>query len=244
LRRDPALVVYYTFDNPLDRPDVVANRAGATAGRLDGLLGDGVEPSRSPEWSAAGRWPEQRALQFQAARRQVVRVAHSNELNITQAVTLAAWIRPSVALLEPTAVICAKLAPRGALSANYELSLIEQHAAAGDALCSLAFRAGRRQLVSPAIAAVPGKWIHVAATASAARTILYVDGRPVAQGEGAELVPNEGDLLIGSAAGERRAAGVVGTRSFDGLLGELVLVRRVMSKEEISQMVSSSPQQR
>lgn len=237
LRREPALVLYYTFDNPMEKPDRVINRAGATAGKLDGLLGNGENPDTYPQWVAAGRWPEQRSLRFDASREQQLRVLHCNELNITQALTIAAWIRPNTALLEPTAVIASKRAATGsAARPNYELGLIRRHDARGNAQCALYFCAAGRQIASPGIPVVPGQWMHVAVVANVDHTVLYIDGRPVVQGEGSELIPNEGSLLIGASAGRQRPDGRDVAGSFEGLISELLLVRRVLSEREIVAM--------
>ena len=240
LRREPALVLYYTFDNPMEMPDRVSNRAGATAGKLDGLLGDGRDLHTRPQWVAAGRWPQQRAFRFDATQKQQIRVPHGNPLNITQAMTVAAWIRPNSALLGLSAVLVSKGMPSGNdARPNYELGLIRRRDSHGDGLCSVYFCSGSRRITSPGIPVVPGQWMHVAATAKSGRTVLYVNGQTVACEDSSELLPNEGDLLIGAAAGDLRSADLGGDGSFEGLIGELVLVRRVMSDREILTMVSS-----
>lgn len=226
-RRQPALVLYYTFDSAGDERERVLNRAGATAGRLDARLGNGVEAESQPQWVPSGRWPEQRALRFDASRHQQLCVRHSNELNMTQAVTVATWIRPNTALLEPKAVIATKrVATPGGAQANYELGLLSSGPAQGQGLCSLYFQAGDGKLVSPGISVVPGQWLQVAAVTDRERTALFVNGQRIALGPGVELTPNDADLCIGSPVDGRHEA-------FEGMLSEFVLMRRAMSDDEI-----------
>lgn len=238
LRREPALVLYYTFDNEFQAPDRLLNLAGSTAGRLDGVLPTDDLAMR-PEWSAAGRWPQQRALHFNADGRQQVRVPHSNKLNITQAMTLAAWIRPNAALLDSVAVIATKSAPDAPVGPNYELGLLREEDARGSAASALYLQCGGNRVASGGMQLAPGTWVHVAAVVGNGAAVLYVDGRPVAQGEMGELVPNNGDLLIGSAHGAGAASQAEAPGAFEGLMSELVLVRRMMSGEEVQAMYTA-----
>lgn len=237
LRREPSLVLYYTWDSAVDNPQRVVNRAGATAGKLDGLLGNGDDPNTCPQWVSPGRWPEQRALRFDGSRRQLLRVPHSNELNITQSLTLAAWIRPNTALLPPTAVIAAKRIASGNTQANYELALLREQDRRGDVRYGLCFRSGSRRVTSAGLPVVPGQWMHVAVTANGRESVLYVDGQRVATGSGAEFIANEGDLWIGSTP-HGTQAGAQGDESFEGLISEFVLVRRAMADKDIRELWS------
>lgn len=243
LRREPALVLYYTFDNQSEAFDGVLNRAGATAGKLDGRFGADARPQTRPQWVAGGRWPELRALRFDASQQQQLRVPHSKELNITQAMTIAAWVRPHTALLESNAVIASKstLSNNHAL-ANYELGLTRQTDSHGDVLFAVFFRSGNRRVASPPLPVAPGQWIHLAAVANGSRIVLYADGLPVAQGPGAEPSANEGDLLIGAAARDQTSDIREGGGAFEGLIGELLLVRRVLADREIAEMAAAGKQ--
>ena len=64
------------------------------------------------------------------------------------------------------------------------------------------------------------------------------------RGEGAELVPNEGDLWIGSVPGKPPAAAAISCGSFEGMISELALVRRTITDQDIQQMYQiGRPQQ-
>ena len=239
LRREPALVLYYAWDGPVDDLQHVINGAEATGGRLDGLLGNGQDSDTRPQWISPGRWPEQRALRFDSSRQQHLRVPHTNELNITQALTIAAWIRPNTALMPPTGVIASK---RMALShnaqPNYELALVCEHNERGEVECALSFRSGSREVTSVGMPVVPGEWMHVAISANGEESVLYMDGQRVALGGRADFVPSEGDLWIGTAPAEPQGASANENESFEGLISEFVLVRRSMPEKEIQEMWS------
>jgi hypothetical protein len=240
LRREPALVLYYTFDSRAASAFQLLNRAGATAGKLDALLGHAGDAA-APQWTAGGRWPEQRALFFSASGYCWARVPHRNELNITQAMTVAAWIRPNTALLGDAAAILAKVSASGNDEPNYELGVCRQRDADGNALCSAYLQCGAHRVESPAESLAPGSWTHLAASSDRGHTRLYINGRLVVESDGGRLLPNAGDLWIGSA-GPRKAAAPPPQRPFEGLIGELLLVRRAMSSEEIMAMYSGDKQ--
>lgn len=235
-RRDPSLILYYGVDDSASESNVVSNTAGATAGKLAATLGDGVHPDTKPQRLPSGRWPAQRALGFDPAHRQHLRLPHAKELNVTQAVTVCAWIRPHVPLLADEAVIVTKSpAAAGPRQPNYELGLARTRDDAGRSFCRLFFQAGDRRLTSADFPAVPGEWMLVAAAATTERTVLYVNGTAVAESGGGELPPNDEDLLVGAALDTTE--GVIDC--FAGALCEVAVVRRFASEEEIHAMYTA-----
>ena len=97
---------------------------------------------------------------------------------------------------------------------------------------------------SEGLLVAPGKRIHVAATTNRDRTIVYVNGQPAAFGDGGELVPNNGDLWIGATVPGDSVLEAAQNHPFEGLVSELVLVRRVMSTKEILAMYMAGRQER
>lgn len=93
LRRNPDLVAYYTFEQDASQPDILANKAIATEGRLDGELYSALD-GPLPTWTT-GRWPQKTALHFNRKDRQVVVVSSAPELHINGPITIAAWVRCS-----------------------------------------------------------------------------------------------------------------------------------------------------
>lgn len=235
-RRDPALILYYGFDDSASESNVVGNAAGATAGKLAATLGDGVHPDTKPQRLPSGRWAAQRALGFDPAHRQHLRLPHAKELNVTQAVTVCAWIRPHVPLLADEAVIVTKSpTAAGPRQPNYELGLSRNRDDAGRSFCRLFFQAGDRRLTSADFPSVPGEWMLVAAAATTERTVLYVNGTAVAEGGGGELPPNDEDLLVGAALDATEGV----TDCFAGALCEVAVIRRFASEEEIHAMYTA-----
>lgn len=229
-RRDPSLILYYTFDDPSSLSHGVSNAAGATAGKLEATMGDGIDPASRPQRLPGGRWPAQRALGFDPALRQHLRVPHAKELSVTQAVTVLAWIRPHMPLLDGEAVILTKSAQlAGPRAPNYEIGLSRTRDDDGRGFCRLFFQTGDRRLTSADFTVVPGEWILVAAATNADRTILYVNGEAVAEGIGGDLMPNDGNLLVGAALGG--AGGIADC--FAGAICEVAVMRRFATEEEI-----------
>jgi hypothetical protein len=244
LRRDPSLIVYYLFDAHSGEEDRVRNQAGASAGRLDARRGNGTDASTRPERTPSGRWPAQRALRFDASRCQHLRVEHANELNITQAVTVAAWIRPAIALMESEAAFVTK-SPRGAdhTRPNYEFGLIRRVDDSGKARCALYFHGGEHRVETADFVVIPGRWMHVAASAGAEGIQLFVDGEVAASLGEADLVPNDGDLLIGSRLDGTSLSDTNQPASYEGLIGELMMFRRQLTSEEVHELFSVGKQE-
>ena len=243
LRRDPSLIIYYSFDERSDERNCVVNRSGATSGRLDAQLGNAMDESTRPHRMPSGRWPAQRAMRFDASRRQHLRVAHANELNVTQAVTVAAWIRPAIALMESEAVVLTK-GPRGADEAgpNYELGLLRRADEMGRARCTLYFRCGAHRVETTDFVVVPGRWMHVAVTVGVDGVRLFVDGAVVGNGEGSDLTPNDGDLLIGCRLDPSSSSDGHRCACYEGLIGELLIFRRQFSSDELYELYSIGKQ--
>jgi hypothetical protein len=244
LRRDPSLIVYYSFDDRLGEEGRVRNRSGASAGRLDAQMGNGTDASTRPARTPSGRWPAQRALRFDASRCQHLRVEHANELNITQAVTVAAWIRPAIALMESEAVIMTKR-PRIAdeTEPNYEFGLMRRADDSGKARCALYFHCGEHRVETADFVVTPGRWMHVAASAGAEGIQLFVDGEAAASRGEVDLVPNDGDLLIGSRLDPSPLSDTNKPASYEGLLGELMMFRRQLTSDEVHELFSVGKQE-
>ena len=167
LRREPALVLYYTFDCAMEKPDRVLNLAGATAGKLDGLVGNGQDSETCPQWVTAGRWPEQRALYFDGSRQQQVRIPHSNELNITQALTITGLDSAQYGAAGVHRDDCLQAnGSNGGAGLRDRLGLLRQSDPHGGVRCSLYFQSGGRRVTSPGTIVVPGQWMHVAVVAN------------------------------------------------------------------------------
>jgi len=93
LRRRDDLIAYYPFDAESRSQDRLLNRAGITADRLHGTLGDLTDEATRPSWTN-GRFAEKAAL-FYAPRSEPQRVIvpHDPVFSTAQQLTIAYWIR-------------------------------------------------------------------------------------------------------------------------------------------------------
>lgn len=93
LRRDPDLVLYYTFLREDAPRDTIPNYAADTREALSGIFGQplGVSTFTSPS-RTSGRWPEKAALKFNRDQRTCVWVEESPLLNLAGNITLTAWV--------------------------------------------------------------------------------------------------------------------------------------------------------
>jgi len=162
----------------------------------------------------------------------MVRVPHDRSMNVSDQITVAAWVRPSGA--EGWDAILTKGPSNGSgfnHAGNYELRI-----EAGSRLLGFLHQRGWFEDTSflpalqPAIA--PEQWSHVAVTASTGGSGIvhyYVNGELVDVFPESILIDrfpvNNNDLLIGN-----RADFFTG---FDGHIDDVALFDRVLSQEEI-----------
>jgi hypothetical protein len=85
--------------------------------------------------------------------------------------------------------------------------------------------------------------MHVAASAGAEGIQLFVDGEVAASGGEADLVPNDGDLLIGSRLDPSPLSDTNKPASYEGLLGELMMFRRQLTSDEVHELFSVGKQE-
>jgi len=223
-RNDPALVAYYPFDNELEAPGRLLNRAAATAGRLDGVLGEPGKPETRPNW-ADGRVPGKRALRFEAEKEQVVVVPHEDLLNSDKGLTVTAWVKPHLPLPPHSRVI---LSYRDREAEGFQLSIVGP---AKENPYSIQMYTGvRGSDYSGPVLPEREEWWHVAATLGRGFKQFYLNGRLVDQvGNTSTNAEPKSNLWIGAAPpwlGRGRCW-------FDGLIGEIWIFRRVLAPAEI-----------
>ncbi len=89
IRRDPALVAYYSFEMDKDNPETLFNIAKSTEGELHGKLSSSIGDAL-PEW-VQGRWPEKQAIRFEEGSDRIVTVPPDPALSITGPISIAVW---------------------------------------------------------------------------------------------------------------------------------------------------------
>ena len=104
IRRDPGLILYYTFDPKEPLYKSILNRSGASAGDSMPIpVTCRIDKSSHADAKRALACPAIATFRLESS--PTLESCACNELNITQSVSLAAWIRPTLPLFEPRAVI-------------------------------------------------------------------------------------------------------------------------------------------
>lgn len=160
-------------------------------------------------------------------------VAHASDLNLTSALAIEGWVRPSA---DGVFVIMAKWGDYGAWSGNREFTFVTmpggalRFAVSDDAHQN---DGSFHAFDSPAAVLTLGQWSHVAATfdGSTGTRVIYANGVEVARRQDGAMALTVGiaDLGIGCYVNEP------GSRlaPLSGALDELSLYHRALSLEEI-----------
>lgn len=152
-------------------------------------------------------------------------VENNPSLNITQEITLAAWIRPKV---QGTQRIIYKLTG----SAGFELFLANPN----PQQFSVRFNnnASLRVNSSSSYMNFLNKWVHVAATYDGSTIKLYINGNLEASVNAAfSIQSNTSDLIIGASG--------TGTDRFNGSIDEVIIHNKALSESEILQLATYKP---
>jgi hypothetical protein len=179
---------------------------GSGTTTADAAGGDNPGTLVGPAWTVQGRYGT--ALNFDGTN-DYVAVADADDLDLTTALTLEAWINPTQ--LASYRVIMSKTLT--GQPTNYYLATFDDELAFG-------FYAGGvwREHVTSGVGLVPGAWQHVAAVYSDAANVvrLYVNGGGAAGGGRDELIGRERGPAAyrnrfferGVRGADRRGAGV------------------------------------
>ncbi len=236
LRRDPDLMAYYTFESEIDSPDVLQNLSFNTAGKLNGVLGDGVYEKMPIK--AQGRWPQKECLRFDRKKFQHIVVEHDPALTMQNRMSLSFWL-----FLENESSGGHLLSKRivrdagGNGDIEYQVSVFGEIGDEGDSMNSKKMQFGAGIYPGDAlnytrpIGWEPNQWHHVVMTFDGKRIIYYLDGRVVStQSHSETMIRCTEPLRIGTdwPGGDPVA--------FDGLMGELAIFKRVISASEVQQM--------
>lgn len=247
LRRDPALVAYYTFDNREEARDRLINRAGATQGEFDGLLGIDGQSITAPQWTE-GRFPQKQALRFGVVGQELARAVQVDGLGgrrFGEDLTLAVWVKtpPSNDRTGGGTLLSFRDSPIRHMS--FQFSLFLQDDAHSN---RLQFGAGNELQVSNVgenfvysdPRSFPGEqWTFVAVVYRSGSATFFVNGSPAGTSTDvstlAETRPDT-PLLIGMDAYIHNVNGRRQIEAFMGLIDEVVILDRSMSPDEINSM--------
>ena len=187
------LAGYWSFDKETIVGDTIKDIWGANHGEIEG----------APK-TVQGKVKD--GMEFGGEEDQIL-VPHSESLNITDGITLCAWIFWNGS----TGIVASKRDP-----VSYQFSAIDDNTiqlCAPDCLYS-----------EPVLSA--NEWIHIAAVRQENTVLFYKDGEPVGTSDQATAwVMNEVDLIIGAWPGKGYKYG--------GILDELSIYNRPLDEDEI-----------
>ena len=229
LRKDPDLVAYYTFERDTANPDSLVNKARASWGDLNGHL-SGKRGSK-PRWSQ-GRFPQKNALTFDASRTEFVEVTSDDRLCISGPITLAAWIYCEST--EDGGHIVSNRAVSRELPCNYQLGYRGKEKERSQHIHMARKLNGeddKNQINSKPLPDDLKGWILVAATHDNQTLKYYINGTLF----DTQYWPQKNDVI---EAGLRIGSDfrTYDESSFNGKIDEIMILRRVMSEREISEM--------
>jgi hypothetical protein len=216
LRSDPAVVVYYGFDEPNTWERSLKDSVGGHHGAVVGCL-----------W-CPGRWPGKVALEFKRLSDRV-RIDVPGEF---QQLTLAAWVR-----VEGLNQWLSSLM----LTDGWEPGEVHwQINAKGQLILGVLLGGGPDDGHRSPTVLEPkdlGRWVHLATTYDSRRNVVthYVNGARVSQGS----LPVATTVKIGSAnIGNWTAPPTYHepTRSLNGRIDEFVILKRAMTEQEIARV--------
>jgi hypothetical protein len=229
LRRDPALVAYYTFERDSDEAEMLFNMADATHGKMNGQLTSQAKKS-APTWEE-GRWPEKTALSFNRNRNQMVDIPPDPQFCINGPVTVAAWIQISDSNEGGHIVSCRQEDS----TINYQLGYRSPTSSFWNNRIQLARRRSTEKVEDIRHSRqIPEQfgWLLVAATHDNQTLKYYLNGQLIdVQNWIFKQDPVEAGLMIGTTFLESRD-----DSRFDGKIGEIAIFRRILDEDEISAM--------
>ena len=230
LRRDPALIALYTFDNAAEAPLKLLNRA-ATGSSLDGVL-VARRPQDLPRWTS-GRWPWKGALEFPGTGDSRVEVPPA-PLDFSRGTQTAS---PFTVL---TWVLVRQPQPAFSTVFSHGRSFHEQYALD---ICDGGYRAWVRcaptgedpppgQCVVPVPPYTSWQQLAMVYDPSSGMVSLYVNGKLAGPAAPAKrtLIQTSDPVTFGFRASGQYATGL------NGRIDELAIVRRALSASEIREL--------
>lgn len=219
LRRDPAMLVAFDFEDqdPWDRALVNRAESAPAAGAVIGA-----------QWTQ-GRWPGKGALEFKRINDRVrLRVPGDHP-----AMTLAAWVRVEGFERWLNSLILTDGWEKGEV--HWQISDRGQ--------LILGVSGGPNCFSEPVIQPSDlGRWMHLAVTidgsAGTGRIVHYLDGRPVGETVSAKPLPplRLGDAEIGNWQPADLTSNPTPIRSLNGRIDDFLILGRALAADEIAEL--------
>lgn len=229
IRKDPSLVVYYTFQDDPARSRTLHDTAGDRAAAHDGAI-------VGCPWGA-GRWQGRDGLEFR-------RVSDRVRLKVPgefQALTLAAWVRPDALPNQNNSLMMVdgwepggmhwQIGVDGTIILGVKLPREQESGPMGKGAHYRAYNVFTPERL--------GRWVHLAVVYDPAAGLVthYVDGRPVSEDE---IQPMDIPLRVGDAElGNWNMATFRNkhpVRNFTGAMDEFMLFSRALTGAEVERL--------
>ncbi|MBN2513850.1 MAG: FecR domain-containing protein [Sedimentisphaerales bacterium] len=229
LRRDPDMVVYYTFERDSANLGTLVNQAQSSLGALDAHLTG--RNGNKPQWSQ-GRFSQKSALIFDESRPGYAEVASDERLSINGPITLAAWIYCESA--EDGGHVVSNRTESALSPCNYQLGYRGKEKERRQYVHMARKINGeddKNQINSKPLPDDLKGWILVAATHDNQTLKYYINGTLFdTQYWPHKIEVIEAGLRIGSDFRTYDES------SFNGKIDEIAILRRIMSEREIAEM--------
>jgi hypothetical protein len=203
------------LQTPKEAPVAAYSFDEGTGTTVADTTGDGHTATiEGAKWTEHGRYGG--AMEFEAAKNDVLKIPASPELDFNKEFTLEAWVRPSGA-------------------DNHSAPLIDKQEGGahgyflyeGGSVSDRPYGAANedQEYIHAEDPLPANAWSHVALTFDGNRTYLYVDGEPVDNGAAEPTVTSEGELEIGGSTDT--------ADYFDGRIDEVRIYNRALEPAEV-----------
>lgn len=241
MRRDPALRLYFAIDAEDQTAGALRNATVSGPAGLVGAMGDAKQGWLAPRWSE-GRWAEKPALRFDRRRQTAVVVPPGPVLHLGDTYTIATWVRfdapgrnhilthrrelPDQPGFEDAINLIGILGPSG--NAGHTDDSIFYHTGS-----TILGRDDWSRFCSPPVLGQVEGWVLIAVVAEGDRVMTFLNGQLVdtrrqAMG-GARGDFSSQSMLLGASI-------VFHHEGLDGWLGEVMVLDRAMSAEDVAEM--------
>ncbi len=231
LYADPSLVAHYTFEEDVSSPDILLNRAPATASALDGVFGT---EGRKPTW-VQGRLSDKTAIRFERGKEQTIVIPADPALSLNGPVTVSSWVYyPNPAQMGGHLISC-----RQDYHVNFQFSIFDdKYSISGqrNQFELLRFNSkSDRGCYSRAFVQQAGMWYHFVMTHDTRTVAFYVNGELFESKPYTTAITEQPtEVILGALKVDGKF--ILREGDFDGIVDELMVFNRSLAAAEIRRL--------